>query len=158
MRGVAHIFMSTSRGDAESIMKFKDRLIRFFQGRNGTDDLARAASWAALVFVILSTVLAKASPALSSILWGVSIAGIIYSFFRMFSKNVNKRRAENWKFVAWKQKIKRWFAARKQRIKDHKTHCYFRCPKCKTRMRVPRGKGRVQVTCKTCGEKFIKKT
>ena len=139
-------------------MKLKDRLIRFLQGRNGNDDLSRLFTWIALALVILSTILTTASPALSSLLLLISLAAVIYSFFRTFSKNVSKRRSENWKYVAWKQKVKRWFASRKQRLKDMKTYRYFHCPKCSITLRVPRGKGKVQITCKNCGEKFIKKT
>lgn len=90
---------------------------------------------------------------------------LAYGVFRMFSRNVSARSKENQKFlVFWNKvkgiwyKIKDWFSGKKRRFADRKTHCYFSCPKCKRKLRVPKGKGKIEISCPICGTKFIKKT
>lgn len=90
---------------------------------------------------------------------------LAYGVFRMFSRNVSARSKENQKFlVFWNKvkgiwyKIKGWFSGKKRRFADRKTHCYFSCPKCKRKLRVPKGKGKIEISCPICGTKFIKKT
>ena len=69
------------------------------------------------------------------------------ALLRMFSRNIPARRREN-----------AWLLGLFRRPADAKTHRRFRCPKCHQKVRVPRGKGKIQITCPQCGEKFIKKT
>lgn len=90
---------------------------------------------------------------------------LAYGVFRMFSRNVSARSKENQKFlVFWNKvkgtwyKIKDCFFGKKRRFADRKTHCYFSCPKCKRKLRVPKGKGKIEISCPICGTKFIKKT
>ena len=90
---------------------------------------------------------------------------LAYGVFRMFSRNVSARSKENQKFLVFWNKvkgrwytIKGWFSGKKRRFADRKTHCYFSCPKCKRKLRVPKGKGKIEISCPICGTKFIKKT
>jgi predicted RNA-binding Zn-ribbon protein involved in translation (DUF1610 family) len=87
-----------------------------------------------------------------------SILLVAYAFLRMFSKNVNKRRSENYKFVMFMQKIKNSFTGFFANLKASKTHKVFSCPKCSQKLRVPRGKGKISITCSKCGNKFVKQT
>ena len=88
---------------------------------------------------------------LRSPLYYLSLMGLIYAYYRVFSRNLSKRQAENYAFLSWKnQCVQRW--------QQRKTHRFYRCPKCKTVLRVPKGKGKISITCRSCGEKFIKKT
>ena len=76
-----------------------------------------------------------------------SLALISLAMFRMFSKNIAKRRRENEVFIGiFRPRV------------DAKTHRYFRCPKCAQKVRVLRGKGKIMITCPQCGEKFAKKS
>ncbi len=119
---------------------------RFFMGRNGPDHISLTAMIAACIIMLIP--------------YGVyaALALAAYAFIRMFSKNVEKRRAENYKFVMFMRKIKtsvnNFFAG----FKKSKTHKIFSCPKCGQKLRVPRGKGRINITCSNCAYKFIKKT
>lgn len=128
-------------------MKYK--IATFFANRNGMDDLAKAIMWVSLIVMLLSGFIPIAW--LSATLNGISFAGIIYSYFRVFSKKLDKRQTENAAFMSKINPLK-------QRWQQRKTHRFYVCPKCKTTLRVPKGKGKINITCRCCGEKFIKKT
>lgn len=81
---------------------------------------------------------------------------ILFSFFRMFSRNVEARRAENEAYLTFLRRSGREKAARKARRQD-KTHRYIRCKNCRTMMRVPKGVGKIEITCPKCGQRITKK-
>ena len=83
---------------------------------------------------------------------------LVYTTFRTFSKNVYKRRAELDKFLAVKRKIKKKRDFRRLVRRERKEYVYFKCPYCKEYLRVPRGRGKILVTCRVCHRKFDKKT
>ena len=78
------------------------------------------------------------------------MAAWVYALFRVFSKNLNKRRAENQRFVNWWWKVKSHRSSAKARHAD-KDHKYFTCKSCGTICRVPAGKGKIIITCPKCG-------
>lgn len=132
------------------IGKFVTKLRTFFYGRNGFDDLAKVSLMASLVlflvygFMPIGSVIKLVFSILTWVLMG-------YAYFRILSKNIYKRVAENRKYVEAKKMAKtRW--------NQRKTHKFYRCPKCKTWLRVPKGRGRITITCATCSHKFDKKT
>ena len=118
---------------------------RFMQGRYGTDKLNLALLVAGLVFSILSYFFIGVTP-LNLLLTLISYIFLGLSLFRCFSRNIYKRYEENRKFLLIFQ-----------RLRD-KEHRYYDCPRCRQQVRVPRGKGKISITCPKCKEKFIKKT
>ena len=121
-------------------------------GRYGPDQLNMALLILAVIIGLLSSVTGFMI---------VSILGdilLVYALFRMFSRNIAARRRENDKFIRiwWpvKNKIKSKFI----QIKSMRHYKFFKCPECKKTLRVPRKKGKIQITCPKCGERFIKKT
>ncbi len=80
-----------------------------------------------------------------------------YALFRFFSPNQLKRQVENARFLGLFQSVARWFRLQKN-IRGDKQHRYFKCPNCHQPLRVPRGKGKIQVTCRTCGAQFEAKS
>ena len=116
----------------------------FMAGRYGTDRLNMVILCAGLVASLLS-VWIKAAP-FNLIFWALSYGLMIWAIFRSLSRNTYKRYQENRKFL---QII--------DRVKD-RDHRYFDCPKCRQMVRVPRGKGKIAITCPRCKEKFVKKT
>ena len=82
---------------------------------------------------------------------------ILLAFYRMLSKNRLKRAQENANYLQKTQKLRRAVTEWVNRVKNSKKYRYFTCPKCKARLRVPRGVGSVTITCKSCGNKFDKK-
>lgn len=127
----------------------KEKLRRFFSGRNGADSLSSTLAWGSILVMLVSSFIGIGW--LRWILYLLSLFGIIYAYFRMFSRSLEKRQAENRDFVTWKKQVR-------QRWQQRKTHKFYRCPKCRTVLRVPKGKGKLSITCRSCGEKFIRKT
>lgn len=125
------------------------RLQRFFYGRNGFDALANTVLVASLLMMMISGFVSNAL--IGSILYLFSFAGLIYSYFRCFSRNLFKRRRENFRF-------KEFFRVRKLKWKERKSHRYFKCPHCKAWMRVPKGRGEITITCRSCRFRFDKKS
>ncbi len=130
----------------------KEKFMRFMYGRYGVDSFSRFLVWAALILIVLAKV------AESGILSTVSWMAIVYAYYRMFSKNTYKRSMENQKFLAKTAKIRYWFANQKNLFGQRKTHHIYKCPTCRQKIRVPRGKGRIEISCPKCGTKFIKKS
>ena len=119
-------------------------LRRFMEGRYGNDKLNNAILGSALVMVILALFIRN--PLINLILHGVSYVLMFWSIFRTLSRNTYKRYQEN-----------RYFLKTLDRIRDRE-HRYFECPKCRQTVRVPRGKGKIAITCPRCREKFVKKS
>lgn len=128
---------------------FLDRLRwniqKFMVGRNGMDELNRVLSYVVLVLYVIS-VLAK-----STLLYYVAFVVLVYITYRMISKNLYERREENRKFVTWLETTR----IKTEQRKDYKI---FRCKGCGRNIRVPRGKGKIEVTCPMCGNKTIHRT
>ncbi|MEG0229458.1 MAG: hypothetical protein RR549_00860 [Oscillospiraceae bacterium] len=82
---------------------------------------------------------------------------IVFAIFRIFSKNINKRRNENNKFSKIWYPIKNRFKSKTAKMKDT-THKYFKCSKCSQQVRVPAGRGKIEICCPKCGFRFIKKS
>ncbi|TIH60776.1 hypothetical protein EWQ15_31035, partial [Klebsiella pneumoniae] len=82
----------------------------------------------------------------------------IYFYYRAFSKVVNARYAENKKYLDAVDPLRKKFFKSKNKYQNRKVYKYITCPNCKFEMKVPKGKGKIRVTCKSCGNKFIIKS
>ena len=114
-------------------MNFIQRLL---YGRYGWDQLNFCLTGTALVLYLLC---------------------IVAALYRMLSRNYARRRAENTKFLTVAGPAIRWFKLQRTIHRD-KEHRYFKCPNCGQQLRVPRGKGKVTITCRNCGVSFDEKT
>lgn len=141
------------------LYKCKMALQRLMYGRNGSDQLGRAAIVAALVLDVVSMIVIQSRhlQLVGILLYWVAMALLLYAIFRAFSKNLYKRREENSKFLQWTWKVKNGRSAAKARHADT-AHKYFTCKNCKTICRVPVGKGKVIITCPKCGAQIHGKT
>lgn len=127
----------------------RDKLYQFLQGRNGVDEMS-------IFLIVMSLVLLIISMILDGFLLSLISSGLlIYSYFRVFSKNIGARQAENQRYLAERERLRFKLQSLKVRLGLHKTHKYLKCRNCKKKMRVPRGKGKIEVTCPHCGEKFV---
>lgn len=140
-----------------------------FQGRYGLDKLnkvlllAAGALWAAALF------LPQRSPA-HTVVSGLCVVLFVVTGLRMFSRNFAARQRELYRYLSFETKLRaRWAcfvnALRKRRpiptgdeVKDRRKYKYFKCPQCCQRLRVPRGKGKLRVTCTRCGCRFQTKS
>lgn len=151
-------------------MRFRERLARFMYGRYGSrglDQLSKFLMYTSLILLIFGRFI-------SGILYIVGLAMFVYMYFRLFSKNIYKREYENDKYLNAKNKVCAFFSKLfgknnsngrfSSRCNSYSGNTYtvtykiFKCPKCKQKLRVPRGKGKIQISCKRCGNEFIKRT
>lgn len=143
---------------------FSEKYRSFMARRNGPDQLARDALVVALVFIVISVFCANT---VRAVLLAIGIAFMVYSYWRLFSTKVADRSRENSAYLAKRNQLlgkvrqpleragkKGQQAATRAKDKDHR---YFACPKCGQTVRVPKGAGKIRVTCPKCGEKFEKK-
>lgn len=109
-----------------------------------------------LMFVGLA-VMIVASFMNSSILSFIGYAAVIFVYVRVFSKNYHKCYAQNQKYLLLKKKVTGYFRKKKSIMNQRKTHRIYACPSCKQTVRVPKGKGKVEIRCPKCSTKFVKK-
>ena len=126
-------------------------LRKLMYGRYGADQLSTCLMGVYLVLILLSFL-----PHMDFLSW-LSLPVAAVTLFRMLSKNIPKRSAENARFLALTDPLRRWFRLRSTISRD-KEHRYFKCPGCGQQLRVPRGKGKITVTCRTCGASFEEKS
>jgi len=124
-------------------------------GRYGMDELSRFLTYAGLLVLLVSMFLTQTVKMAAFI---IAVAIIIFTYYRTFSKNFEKRRAENARYLGRRQRISAWFRLRRDMWKQRKDFKFFKCPSCKAVLRVPKGKGKLRVVCKKCGTAFEKKT
>lgn len=130
----------------------KEKLQQFMMGRYGVDDLSRFTLYVLIALMILNLFVH------SSLISLLLIVGLVWIYFRMFSKNHSKRFEENTRFLGMKEKVLRWFRREKDLTGQRKMYHIYTCPGCKQKIRVPRGKGKIEVTCPKCHTSFIKKS
>lgn len=131
--------------------KLRASFARFMSGRYGADQL----SYAMVILALVMTVIGALSGL--GILTLMADALLIVMFVRMFSKDRYRRAHENQVYLEKTQSIRRAVTEWMNRVRNGKKYRYFTCPKCRARLRVPRGVGSVTITCKSCGTKFDKK-
>ena len=124
-------------------------------GRYGSDQFGRFLSVLSLVILIAGMIVRNS---VGTVLTALAVGCLVYSYYRMFSKKTNDRYIENVKYLKLKNKITGWFRQKKERLKQRKTFCFFKCPKCGVTVRVPRGKGQIKISCPKCKNTFVKKT
>jgi len=137
-------------------MRFRNWLMRFMAGRCGADGLNRALNIAALVLLVLSFV--TGGGAVGSLCWALALACLVWGAFRTFSRNIAGRQRENAAYLNMTRGLRERFRGARDRFAQRKDYRFFRCPSCRTWLRVPRGKGRLNITCRQCGERFTRST
>ena len=132
------------------IDKLTNWLRRFMYGRYGVDQLSITLIVVAFIVSIFSPRLRI--PAL------ISMVIFVAAYFRVFSRNINKRYMENQKFLKAVSPISKMFRSLKMRIEGRKDFKYFKCKNCGQQIKVPKGKGKIRITCPKCGDKTVKNT
>ena len=135
----------------EVALLIRNAIARFMYGRNGLDQLGMLT----LFLYLLVEIIRMFSGWYFLLL--IEYLLLFLTLFRMLSRNLAKRRAENAKFLQTVRPIRNRFHTSRARFKD-KEHRYFKCPNCGQQMRVPRGKGRITVHCRSCGATFEEKS
>ena len=130
-------------------------LRKVMTGRYGVDEFNRFLNTTALITLVLS-VLFKG--VLGMLFWLLAIGALVYSYFRMFSRKTYRRRAENNAYLTLRYQVTCKFSGVKQRMQQKKYYRFFKSPKCGITTRVPKGKGKIRITCPKCGESFVRKS
>lgn len=135
----------------------REKFIRFMYGRNGMDDMSNfeiKIAWIPLLLSILLRRIPYANDVFTIIFWAL----LIHSYFRVFSKNITKRYDENQRFLNWRYNMAVKMNRQKRRLEQKKEFCFFKCPMCKQEVRVPKGHGKIEITCPKCREKFVRRS
>lgn len=131
---------------------FRERMARFMYGRYGNDQLSKLYLGLALVCLVLN---------LLTRLTLFYVAGILfmgYGIYRSFSKNIAKMSAQNQKYLNWRYQRIVKYNNEKKHWAQRKEYRFYKCPSCKQKVRVPRGRGKIAITCPKCRHEFIKKS
>jgi len=121
-------------------------------GRYGSDQLGIAL----LVIAIIISVVSYFVPV--PFLGYLSLAPLVFGIYRIFSKNITKRQQENYKFLKGWYGFKNFFVNFKDNIRARGEFRFFKCPGCGQKVRVPKGKGKINITCPKCKNKFMRKS
>lgn len=137
-------------GLRKNMDRIKNYLMNFMRGRYGIDQFSQALFIAALVCIVLAMFGG------SMLMEFLGIGVFIYSYYRVLSRNLDARRSENAKYLETVAGIKRRFRP----SGSDKENRVFICPNkaCGQKIRVPRGKGKIEITCPKCKTKFVKRT
>ncbi|MDO5519606.1 MAG: hypothetical protein Q4G58_03830 [bacterium] len=154
-------------------MRLLDRFRQWMVGRYGSDQL----NMTLLVVYLIFSIITSATGWFLTLL--LSYASILMIFYRMFSKNISKRYAENQKFLQLVAPITKRIGKgrtgyqgnpyqnnpyqtnrteKRRKPKTDKDHKIFQCGKCGQMIRVPKGKGKIAIKCPRCGQEFVKRT
>ena len=121
-------------------------------GRYGADELSRMLLAISMVFLIISML------SRWNLFYLFAIVLLIYTYFRMFSRNVSKRYAENQKYLNWKYRLVVKKDRKKKQWEQRKIYHFYKCPSCGQKVRVPKGKGKICITCPKCRMEFVRKS
>ena len=135
----------------------RDKFNRFMQGRYGVDAFARFMMGVALVAIILS-IFFRSGSRMGALLDTVGLLVLLYTYYRMLSRDIQKRYQDNEKYLAATAKIRQRFNREKSMMNQRKTHHIYSCPGCGQKIRIPRGKGKIEIECPKCHTKFVKRS
>ena len=135
--------------------QMRERLLQFMAGRNGNDALNRFLIALELVLLLASLFLPAA---VSRLLYPIFLLLLIFTYYRMFSRNLYKRQAENAWYWSRRTRFVSSVKLLKERWVQRRDYRFFNCPSCKTTLRVPKGRGKIKIVCRKCGTSFVRKS
>ena len=130
----------------------KERMQRFMAGRYGNDQLNQ------FIFIVASISMVLEIITRQSLFYTLTLVLLILAYVRVFSRNINKRYEENMKFLQKKDAILNKFRKQKYYAAQRRNYHIYTCPQCKQKIRIPKGKGKISITCPKCRTSFIKKS
>ena len=130
----------------------KERMQRFMAGRYGNDQLTQFIFIVAIISMVLEIITRQ------SLFYTLTLVLLILAYVRVFSRNINKRYEENMKFLQKKDAILNKFRKQKYYAAQRRNFHIYTCPQCKQKIRIPKGKGKISITCPKCRTSFIKKS
>ena len=125
---------------------------KFMAGRYGIDQLSIALL---VLSIILAIVFAFFPYHLIRLIY---IGLLVYTYFRIFSRNINQRYKENYAFLKFISPVRKKWNQILAQFKGRKTHKFYKCSFCSQMIRVPKGKGKIKITCPKCRNTMIRRT
>ena len=122
------------------------------QGRYGTDDFYKFLFWVALIGIVINWFFKS-----QMLSFAVTLI-LVYAMYRVLSKNHSARYAENQRYLQATAKIRYWFDQQKKLMEERKYHHIYTCPKCRQKIRIPKGKGKIMIRCPKCHHEFQKRS
>lgn len=129
----------------------QEKFKKFMIGRYGADELTKCLIVICMIVLVISFFVRF------PIILLMSLVLLVVCYYRMFSRNIQKRYSENQVYLNKTEAIRKKFSKIRNRLKDQKMYHIYTCPQCKQKIRIPRGKGKICVTCPKCKKEFIKK-
>jgi DNA-directed RNA polymerase subunit RPC12/RpoP len=130
----------------------RQKFYQFMQGRYGVDQLSRVLTWISLICIVLSNFVG------GYVLNSIGVVGFVFAYYRIFSKNHPKRYRENQKFLMFTSNFRNLFRKGKDNMHQRKTYHIYKCPTCKQKIRIPKGKGKIEIRCPKCQKTFVKRS
>ena len=131
---------------------------QFMIGRYGIDKLWSVLLIFFFVIILLANAFYKVSKITYYAIEIMAFVLVVFAIFRVFSKNIEARRAENAKWLKFENSVKGFFKFQNDKFKQRKTHKFVKCKGCKKTLRLPRHKGKINVTCPHCHAQFVVNT
>jgi len=134
------------------LTNFINKYRQFMYGRYGNDEVNYALIFLSLFLSLLSNI---------DKLWFfyfISVIPVAVAVWRFLSRNTNARYNERLRFLGIVSAIKNKYNNTRNKLNDRKTHKFFICKKCNAKLRLPKGRGKIKITCPRCGNTMIKKT
>ncbi len=132
-------------------------LAKLMVGRYGVDQLTNFLLIVSMVILLVATLLVRNS-AVHSVLFTLAVALLVIGYYRIFSRKTSKRYEENQKYLRLRNRLTGRLRALRDRLRQSRTHRFFKCPECGVTVRVPKGKGKIKITCPKCRATFVKNT
>lgn len=133
----------------------RDKLLQFMTGRNGNDELNRFLLACDLVLILLSVVFSKG---LGRVFSPLALVMIGITYYRMLSRDLMRRGDENARYLRVRERLLCSCRIRKEQWVQRKDYKFFVCPACKATLRVPKGRGKIKIVCRKCGNSFTGKS
>lgn len=130
----------------------KQKIQQFMTGRYGADPFGQVLMGISMVLLVISLF------SRWNIFYILALGLMGYEYYRMMSKQISKCYEENQKFMNWRYKVVVKWNQKKEHLKQRKVYRFFQCPSCKQKVRVPKGKGKICITCPKCKTEFMKKS
>ena len=140
---------------AQFVAQSRQRTARFMAGRNGNDQFNFFLLIVDVVLLLLASIFSRR---LGGLLYPLVLVLLGYSYFRMLSRNLYKRRTENERFLRLYGRVMSKLRLLKERWVQRRDYKFFTCPSCKAVMRVPKGHGKIKIVCRKCGNSFTGKS
>lgn len=128
------------------------RLEEFMQGRYGTDEFSKFILTVCMILLLLNILTRM------PLIYLLALVLLGYCYFRMFSRNISKRSSENYSYLQKTERMRRSFEKAKRRVVQSKDYHIYKCPSCGQKIRIPRGKGKICITCPKCRNEFEKRS